>query len=376
MIDAVIVGAGPGGLGTAGLLNRLGLRPVVLERGVGPGDKWRRAYDRLQINTSRWTSFLPGMRFPWGVGTWPSRDALIDYYDAYVRAFDIDVRPGIRAGRVIPRNGHWTVESSEGEFQARSVVIATGRDCVPVLPKWPGAGSFNGTVMHVAEYRNATPYQGARVLVVGTGNSGSDVAVDLVEGGARSVWLAVRTPPHIVSRTVMGVPNDVIQALTRRLPTRWVDHLGEAVRRLKYSRLEERGLRRPPVGVQTYVRSLARVPTIDSGAFSSAVERGQILVVPEVARLDRQDVVFNDGSRRQVDVIVAATGYRPCLEPLVGHLGVLDRRGWPSWAPQTHDPRWPGLYVLGFGDPTRGNLRGLRQDARRVASAVRRRHGP
>ena len=194
--------------------------------------------------------------------------------------------------------------------------------------------------------------------------------MDLV-GTAAEVAVAVRTPPHVIRRSVMGVPNDLLQVATRRMPTRWVDAMGEGIRRRSYGDLEGVGLGRPPVGVKTYVRTQARVPTIDSGQFSGAVRSGAVEIVAGLVGLTEQGVRLADGSTRAIDAIVAATGYRPALDGLIGHLDALDDRGWPRWAPDLGSASHPGLFTLGFGDPSRGNLRGLRLDARRVAAEVR-----
>ena len=150
-----------------------------------------------------------------------------------------------------------------------------------------------------------------------------------------------------------------------------VDAMAEGIRRRAYGDLEELGLGRPPVGVKTYVKSQARVPTIDSGAFSGAVRSGAIRVIAGLVELTRDAALLADGSTHPVDVVVAATGYRPALEGLIGHLDVLDERGWPLWAPELGNRKHAGLYTLGFGDPSRGNLRGLRMDARRVSHEVK-----
>ncbi len=367
-VDVAVVGAGPGGLGAAGLLTRAGHRTVLLERGSDVAWKWRNSYDRLRINTSTLTSHLPGMRFSPGTGLWPTRDALVSYYDRYVEKFGIEVRTGTDVKR-IERDGNWHLGTSSGHVRTRAVVLATGRDGTPVIPEWPGKHRFRGMLIHAAQYRNAEPFAGLRVLVVGVGNSGSDIAVDLSMGAAR-VAVAVRTPPHIIRRSVFGIPNDLLQVATRRLPTKWVDATAEGIRRHSYGDLEPRGLGRPPVGVTTYVRTQARVPTIDSGQFSGAVRAGSVEIVSGLVEMTDREVRLADGSTREVDAIVAATGYRPALDALVGHLEVLDERGWPMWAPSIGHDEHPGLFTLGFGDPSRGNLRGLRLDARSVSTEV------
>ena len=128
-------------------------------------------------------------------------------------------------------------------------------------------------LIHASSYCNAGPFGGKRVLVVGVGNSGSDIAVDFAEGG-NEVSIAVRTAPHIIRRLVAG-PNDVLQVLKRRMPAPMVDAMAEGIRRGAYGDLEEVGLGRPPVGVKIYVQTQARVPTIDSGASRAPYAQGR-----------------------------------------------------------------------------------------------------
>ena len=127
--------------------------------------------------------------------------------------------------------------------------------------------------------------------------------------------VAVRTAPHIIRRSAAGVPNDELQILTRRLPAPMVDAMAEGIRRGAYADLEEFGLARPPVGVKTYVKSQARVPTIDSGTFAAAVRSGAVRVVSGVVGLTSDAARLADGSTHPVDVVVAATATVP---PLMG----------------------------------------------------------
>lgn len=368
-VDATVIGAGPGGLGAAGLLTQAGLRTVLLERGDGVGAKWRGAYDRLHINTSTLTSYLPGAPFPRSIGRWPSRDELVAYYQDFATAHEIDVRLGVSAESVERRGPVWQVRTSDGDISAASVVVATGREGTPFMPAWEGTALFGGTLMHASEYRSAQGLQGKRVLVVGVGNSGSDIAVDLLEGGA-DVSVSIRTPPHMVRRTVAGVPNDVLQLMTRRIPAALVDVGAEWVRRRAYGDLEDLGLGRPPTGIKTYIKTTGRVPTIDSGPFSQAVRQRRIQIHGPLMRLESDGAVIGEEQHLAFDVVLAATGYRPNLQGLLGHLGVLSESGRPRWAPRLTDDSTPGLFIVGFGDPTRGNLRGLRMDAVEVCKAI------
>ena len=370
MVDCAIVGAGPGGLATAASLRRHGLAPVVLERGPGPGAKWRERYDRLRINTSALTAFLPGGRFPLRYGRWPTRDQLVAYYERYARDNGLDVRPATEVERIDSSDGGWTLSTSRGPVSARAVVVATGKDRTPEIPDWPGRDEFGGELLHVAQYRNPAPFRGRRALVVGCGSSAVDVCLDLVEGGARSVAMAVRTPPHLVRRSMGGVPADLIGVATQRLPRPVFDATARAVRRLAIGDLSPYGLDAPADGFTSRVLERGMIPTIDPGPFVRYVRDGRIRIVPALEALEPAAAVLAGGERLDTDVVVAATGYRCDLEPLVGHLGVLGARGRPLISGPNDLPQARGLHFVGFTDVLTGNLREIRLDGRRAAAAI------
>jgi putative flavoprotein involved in K+ transport len=187
-----------------------------------------------------------------------------------------------------------------------------------MLPRWHGA--FDGPLVHSAEYRNPQPYRGQEVLVVGAGNSGTEIAVDLADGGARRVRIAVRTPPNILRRDAKGFPQ-LVGIAFQRLPSRLLDPMIRVLRRATIPDLSDRGLPRPSEPFSQFRRT-ATVPIIDVG-FVDAVRKGIIEVVPAVAALDGRAVVLADGSPVFPDAIVAATGYHPGLEPLVGDVTAI-----------------------------------------------------
>ena len=208
-----VVGGGPGGLATAAELQRRGMRPVVLERGEQVGTSWRAGYDRLHLHTVRGLSGLPGFPIPRAAGRWAARDAVIDYLERYRAHHDLEVRANTEVERIAAAEAgdgdevRWVIQTAAGErLTTRSIVVATGHAHTPLVPDWPGREGYTGQLLHAREYRNPGPFAGLDVLVVGVGNSGAEIATDLGEGGARRVWIAVRTPPQIVKRDVAGWP--------------------------------------------------------------------------------------------------------------------------------------------------------------------------
>lgn len=370
-----VIGAGPAGLGTAAELTRRHVPTVVLERGDSVGTSWRAGYDRLRLHTTRRLSGLPGMPIPRSAGRWPGRDAVVAYLESYARDRSIDVRTGVTVVAVTPlgeedRPDRWAVRTDTGDtVRAATVVVATGYNRVPVLPDWPGVTSFPGVLEHAARYRSASPFRGRDVLVVGMGNSGAEIATDLAEGGARHVWIAVRTPPHIVRRATWGIPSQGIGLLVQRLPTPAIDVLAALLRRLSVPDLRSSGLGLPPDGVGERLRRDGSVPLQDVGIVR-VIRSGAVEPVAAVTSFDGAVVHLADGRSLRPDAVVAATGYRPGLADLVGPLDVLDDRG----LPRVHDgePVLPGLHFVGYRFALGGALREIAAGARRVARAVAR----
>jgi hypothetical protein len=410
-----ILGAGPGGLATAAALHERGISAVVLERTDTVGSSWRNHYDRLRLHTARVHSALPGMPIPRTYGRWVARADFVRYLERYAAHHGIEVATGVEVHRLeraastqgtsrasqgnpqgLPQ-GHLHGEQGEGrsgtpdgatggpsaqwvlhanggrQLAAPAVVVATGYNHTPHLPSWPGRDSFTGELLHTCDYRSPAPYAGRDVLVVGVGNSGAEIAADLVEGGAGRVRLAVRTPPHIVRRSTLGWPTQRSAILCRRLPVRLVDRMAAQLAKVSTPDLTSYGLPRPDVGLYTRARQGA-VPVLDVGLVD-AVRRGKVEPVAAVESFDDGKVLLADGQTISPEVVIAATGYRRGLEDLVGHLGVLDPHGLPrAHGSRTH-PTAPALHFIGFSNPLSGNLRELALDARRIAKTVARTAG-
>jgi putative flavoprotein involved in K+ transport len=363
-VDTVVIGGGAAGLASAAMLKRRGLDPVVIERGPEVGWSWRGRYDRLHLHTVRWLSGLPGHRISRSYGRWVARDGVCDYLREYADRNGLEVRYGVEAQRIEQSDGGWRVETSTGPLEARHVVVATGYNARPLLPSWPGAADFTGTLIHSSEYRNPEPFRDQDVLVVGAGNSAAEIAVDLADGGAASVQLSVRTPPHIVRRDRFGIPSQAVGILMSKLPPKWINPIAMWLRRRTIPDLAPYGLPIPDEPPAVTFVTKWMIPILDVGIVD-AVRTGRVRVVAAVDRFDGAEVVLADGTRLEPDAVVAGTGFRPALEPLVGHLDVLDERGRPKEATPL-----PGLHFVGFTVTLGGLLRGIGIEARRLAESV------
>jgi indole-3-pyruvate monooxygenase len=322
-LDTLVVGAGPAGLAVGKALRERDIPFVIVEREQTLAPAWHRHYERLHLHTSKRFSSLPGLRFPGDAPTYPSRLQVIDYLTAYAARFELTPRLGVTMQRIEPdaANGGWHVRTDHGDIAAKRVVLATGLNAVPMQPHWPGIEHYTGELLHSSSYANGARWRDRRVLVVGAGNSGAEIALDLLEQGARSE-LCVRGKLHVTRRDTLGLPTPV--------------------------------------------------PTIDVGTLAR-IKRGDIVVRKGIERFDAHGVTFVDGARADYDAVVLATGYRCGLERwLDGAEELLDERG--RALNDGIAPR-PGLYLVGYATPATGLLREIGFSARRVAEHVARIRG-
>ncbi len=364
----LVVGAGPGGLAVAAELVRRGVPAIVVERS-DIASQWRRQYDRLSLNTVRWSAHLPGMRIPRACGRWPTRDDLVSYLEEYTAKNDLDVRCGVQVERIDAGPAGWRLTTDAGPLYAPEVIVATGSCNRPLIPDWPGTEGFAGELLHSVEYRDWKRFEGRDVLVVGAGNSGAEIATDLAEGGARRVWISVRTPPNLLPRWSFFIPPELFSRVASVLPVGLIDAGLSGARRVLVGDLERYGLPRPERGFFSTLLNARVTPIVDIG-FVAALKRGEIAVVPAVERFDGSEVQLAGDARLAPDAVIAATGYERGLEPLVGHLGVLDASGMPRCHAGGSCADAPGLYFTGFAHPSGSSLRELRLDARRLARAL------
>lgn len=376
----MVVGAGAAGLGTAGMLKRRGIEPLVLEATTQVASSWRSRYDSLRLNTPRITSTLAGYRMPRRYGRWPVRDDVVAYLEEYARRHELRIQFETKLNRVERadspgRTGaRWLLDSSRGEIRARFAVLAMGHDAEPKLPGWPGLQEFTGELIHSAAYRRPEPFKGKDVLVISARNTGTEIAYELATQGGCRVWTAMRTPPSVFPREwPPGFPLGYSTVLLDLLPDAVLDQAGFLTQRLIYGNLAKHGIPRAPLGVQTATKRRHVSALVDAG-FIRALKAGELKLVAAVERFDGAEVVLADGSRLRPQVVIAATGYHTNLPATVGHLGVLDDHGLPALngdlLRSREHPSAPGLFFNGYYATAAGQLRFMRIDGRRIARSI------
>ena len=365
----VIVGGGASGLSAAGALGRRGIKAVVLEEDKELGGTWARRYDRLHLHTVRGFSGLAHYSIPRRYSKYLSRDEFVEYLGEYARHLELSVVTGCPVQKVrieSDRPSLWTAVTARGDWHCRAIVIATGQYRVPILPNWGGLEKYGGDLVHSSRYTSALPYRDKRVLVVGAGNSGTEIATDLAENGAARVTLSIRTPPPIVPRDPFGMPVQRTGILLSFLPAAVADRFARLTARMVLGDLTRHGLRRP----KWMPYSARRVPVIDVG-FVSALKERKVAIRPALARLTATGAVFEDGSTEPFDAIIAATGFSTGLYDLLEAKEVLNASDEPVERSGEPTAR-PGMFFIGYTHSLRGHLFEANLASRRLARNVER----
>jgi cation diffusion facilitator CzcD-associated flavoprotein CzcO len=367
----IVVGAGPAGLAVGACLKHAGIPCILLEQSDKVGAAWHQHYDRLHLHTDKGHSELPFASFPSDYPRYPSRLQVISYLEAYARRFQLEIRFGQQVISARYANQRWEVQTQDSLFHTLNLVIATGYNRVPYLPNWPGQTLFRGTILHSSQYRSGEPFKNQKVLVVGFGNSGGEIGIDLWEHGAQPS-LAVRGPVNVIPRELFGIPILAIGIAQRKLPPWIADALNAPILGVAVGDLTRYGLRKLPRGPMSQIRRDARIPLIDVGTIK-LIKQGQISVCPGIERFTEEGVVFTDGSARTFDAVILATGYRPQVSAFLEGASAYDEHGTPlnsgPAAPM------PGLYFCGYYVSPTGMLREIALEARQISAAIAQKRG-
>ncbi|MGE0219969.1 flavin-containing monooxygenase [Mycolicibacterium sp.] len=352
-----IIGAGPAGLVAARALKRSGIPYDVIERNVRVGGLWditnpgTPLYESAHFISSKFRSAFYGYPMPAEFPDYPSHTQVLSYITDFAEHYGLvdDVEFGREVRVVTPTvSGGWDVELDGGERRHYAgVIVASGANWSPQVPSYPGQDEFGGDIRHVVTYRSADELAGRRVLIVGGGNSGVDIACDAAQRASRA-WLSLRRGYRFVPKHILGVPTDVFLRglpgsgeLRRVTPDGVVlpEDLSQLYDALSGD-LTRLGLQRPDHD------AYESHPILNS-QFLHHLTHGDIIAKRDVARFTRDGVTFVDGSRERVDTVLFATGYdwrTPFLPD-----SLIDRAGGrPQLYLNVFHRRLDSLYFLGF----------------------------
>ncbi len=341
-------------------LRKAGVPFRILEKGTGPGQSWRHLYDSLRLHTGKHLSGLPGLRFSSETPLFPNRQQFVDYLEEYVRRFELPVETGCEVKRARWREDSWELETTNGNCRAGRLILATGIISNPVRATFPGMEHFSGTVIHSVEYRNAERWKEARVLVVGVGNSGAEIAAELARAGV-SVSISVRSGAHCMPLVQFGVPIQYWSAILEKFPGGVRDtivRLSGAMTRLR---------RGAPVLPVPPWPPLEKPPVIGF-ALAEGIRSGKIALHPGISRAGASEVVFADGAEKEFDAIILATGFRAAVSFMEERFE-SDRVGFPV-SDRVRCSTLPNCWVLGHRYAAVGALANIRRDAMRLREEI------
>lgn len=356
MTTIVIIGCGPAGLAVAARLRREEVPFKILEGSDEVGHSWRNHYDRLHLHTVKQYSHLPFEPFPDSYPTYVSRKQLVSYLDDYADKYDVRPQKNAFVKRISrAETGFEICLKGRPSLPASRIVVATGTNRIPRFPGWAEEASFSGEVLHSKYYKNAKPYSGQRVLVVGMGNTGAELALDLAEAGVH-VSISVRSPISVVPRDLNGRPVQVTSKQLARLPFGIGDWLGNQIRKVYFGNLEKYGLRAAALPPAVQLRKTGKTPVIDIGTIA-AIKEGRISVRPDVSGVSNEQVNFIDNTSESYDAIILATGYEAGLDTLLPGIDLaLDENGLPSSPIGKNEA--DGIYFVGYDNYKLGGILG------------------
>ncbi|MEU5087286.1 ArsO family NAD(P)H-dependent flavin-containing monooxygenase [Streptomyces sp. NPDC021356] len=338
--DVVVVGGGQAGLAAGYHLRRQRLDFLILDADAAPGGSWQHMWDSLHLFSPAEHSSLPGRLMPTQAGeTYPGAEHVVGYLADYEKRYDLPVQRGTRVDAVRRDADRLLVEADSGSWRARAVISATGTWSRPFLPAVPGRSLFTGRQLHTVNYRSPADFAGQRVIVVGGGNSGAQIAADLALDGSVEVTWVTQRPPRFLPDDIDGrALFDVATARRRALDTGGVASLGDIV----------------------------AVPPV-----RAARDAGLLTAKPMFSQLTADGVRWADGSRTGADAVFWCTGFRPALS----HLAPLRLRGVRGRIATegTRAVDEPRLHLLGYGDwtgPASATLIGVGRPARDAAREI------
>jgi cation diffusion facilitator CzcD-associated flavoprotein CzcO len=365
----LIVGAGPAGLAVAGRLRKKGIPFDLIEQSQQVGHAWHNHYERLHLHTVKEHSALPHLPFPEDYPQYVSRQQLADYLEAYAKKFQLRPHFGHSLQSIKREGRKWIARCENGVvFETNHLVLATGVNRVPHVPTFEGQELYQGTILHSRMYRDPKPFLNDKVLVIGMGNTGAEIALDLSEQDIPT-YLSVRSPVNIVPRDFLGRPTQKTAFMLAKLPNWLGDWIGQRVQGIAFGDLRKYGLQPSPMPPARQLREQGKTPVIDLGTVDQ-IKAGKIKVVPGIQRFAESGAIFTDGSAADVSKVILATGYHAKVGAFLPKTeGLFNADGLPKDCIGEGD--YQRLYFVGFDNYKPGGILGVvYKESERVVEAI------
>ena len=363
--STLIIGAGPAGLATAGCLRKKRLDFILLEQSNQIAHRWQNHYERLHLHTVKKYSDLPFMPFPEEYPNYVPRKKLVEYYESYAKKMEIKPVFNAEVSSIKKEGNNWIINTQTGDiYKSENVVICTGFNRTPFRPEFKNEEEYSGQIIHSRDYRTGKSFKGQKVLVVGMGNTGAELALDLQEQGA-TAFLSVRGEVNIVPRDFNGRSIQETKALLNFLPDFISDPLGNLVQKIAIGNLEKHGIKTPKMAPAKQLRELGKTPVLDLGTVAQ-IKNGNIKILPDIKHFTKNGIVFNNGVQQDFSAVILATGYRAKVEDFLE-----DTRGIFNEFQLPKQPVFDGgLYFVGFDAYSSGLLDSIKRNSEKVVNAL------
>ncbi|XP_076944558.1 putative indole-3-pyruvate monooxygenase YUCCA5 [Bidens hawaiensis] len=373
----VIVGAGPSGLAISASLKDQGIPFVVIERSDCIASLWqKRTYDRLKLHLPKKFCQLPKIPFPHDYPEYPTKKQFVDYLENYAKHFDIkpQFNECVQSAKYDEPCKLWRIKTvsttgsirSETEYICQMLVVATGENAEGVIPEIEGLKNFPGEVIHAKDYKSGAKYTGKKVLVVGCGNSGMEVSLDLSNHNAKPS-MVVRSSVHVLPREILGKSTfDLAMMLMKWLPVWIVDKILLIFAWFMIGNIERYGIKRPSLGPLTLKNNHGKTPVLDIGTLEK-IRSGDIAVVPGIKRFIGKTVELVNGVILTIDSVILATGYFSNVPFWLHEKEFFAENGFPKTPFPNSWKGKGGLYASGF---TRRGLAGATADAMKISKDI------
>ncbi|GMJ07229.1 YUCCA4 [Hibiscus trionum] len=365
----IIVGAGPSGLATSACLTQQGVPSLILEKTDCVASLWQnRTYDRLKLHLPKHLCELPLLGFPRDFPKYPTKLQFVSYLESYASHFLIQPRfnQAVRRAEYDRGFGFWRVQTQDSEYVSRWLIVATGENAEPVIPDIPGINIFDGSVLHTSSYESGFEFRNQRVLVVGCGNSGMEVSLDLCRYNAIP-HMVVRNTVHVLPREMFGFSTfGIAMTLLKWFPLKLVDKFLLLVSNSILGNTDRIGLKRPKTGPIELKNITGKSPVLDVGALS-LIKSGKIKVMEGVKEITRNGAKFVDGQEKEIDSIILATGYKSNVPTWLKGCESFNKNGMPKTPFPNGWKADEGLYTVGF---TGRGLLGTASDAVKIAEDI------
>jgi indole-3-pyruvate monooxygenase len=365
--QTLIIGASVSGLASAACLQKRGIGYIIIDKEANVASPWRHHYDRLHLHTNKSLSALPYRKFSATIPRYPSRQQVVDYLEDYQKEFKIDPVFNTEAKSVKRKDSYWITETTNGIYQSKYIIVATGPFSKPKAILFKGMETFDGKILHSYEYHNGKQFKDQKVLVIGFGNSACEIAIDLYEQGA-TPSMSVRSPVNVLPRDVLGIPILQLSRLMKPLPPKIADAINAPFMRLLIGDITKVGLKKKPYGPLQQIQKEGSVPVLDIGTLKH-IREGHIKIQGEIESISGKTIHFADGQCEDYDAIVAAIGYYRDHAEIID----VDKERFEDLKVCAGKQKYfgkDGLYFCGFWISPTGQFREIAMDAKKIAGDI------